>query len=114
MLFRSSNLCKALLKQEANFFGNHDLEKDTVQIPLYNSKKYKFVFKNFKHKLLKNDQHIEEKIDFVVFSEYKYKSKELYRETLDINPDYLNNLIKKENENYRDYDLLEYAKKHIR
>ena len=67
----SSNLCKALLKQEANFFGNHDLEKDTVQIPLYNSKKYKFVFKNFKHKLLKNDQHIEEKIDFVVFSEYK-------------------------------------------
>lgn len=109
----SSDLCKSLLKQDTNFFGDQDLKQDSIQVLFDNNKKYKFVFENFKHHLL-NGQHIEEKIDFVVFKEAKPESKELYRETLDVDPDYLSNLIKKGNEEYRNHALLKYAEEHIK
>ncbi len=88
-------------------------DSDRIQVPVRNNNigLLKFVFKDFKHKLTNNGQHIEETIRFAVLD---VNQNEVFDETLEVEPDFLINLIRKtDTEKYRNKDLLEYAKKSI-
>lgn len=100
------------LSQKYNVSKSEKAE-DKIQIPVNNKNVglLKFVFEDFKHELTNNDQHIDETIRLVIFDGAKNN---IFNRTLNIDADYLINLIRKtENEKYRNKDLLEYAEQKL-